>query len=266
MNCTITYNNQTYTEEDFLEYLKTQIPTSINNLSPIASIPQNLISGQEAFGTLQYATPEVKAILGENPTSIDMIEAGLRTRTTRSVGEMEKYSIKVGDIIKHFGKSADGKIKNIKARVTAIHYKGTPEFESTWYKEGWTQEGIKAIQRYKDGAAAIEFEIIKDEVQPQQQSSDNQENNTPVAAYNSNKVVLEKGNLDTKTKNETNTEKKIEPIKPQSKDFITNKVNSSFDKYGYVDVLTSGKNNFDFKSAVIKYILKDLGLEFNSDK
>ena len=210
--------------------------------SPIASIPQNLISGQEAFGTLQHATPEVKAILGENPTSIDMIEAGLRTRTTRSVGEMEKYNIKVGDIIKHFGKSTDGKIKNIKARVTAIQYKGTPEFESTWYKEGWTQEGIKAIQRYKDGAAAIEFEIIKDE------------------------VVLEKGNLDTKTKNETNTEKKIEPIKPQSKDFITNKVNSSFDKYGYVDILTSGKNNFDFKSAVIKYILKDLGLEFKSDK
>ena len=81
-----------------------------------------------------------------------------------------------------------------------------------------------------------------------------------------NKVVLEKGNLDTKTKNETNTEKKIEPIKPQSKDFITNKVNSNFDKYGYVDILTSGKNNFDFKSAVIKYILKDLGLEFKSDK
>ena len=81
-----------------------------------------------------------------------------------------------------------------------------------------------------------------------------------------NKVVLEKGNLDTKTKNETNTEKKIEPIKPQSKDFITNKVNSNFDKYGYVDILTSEKNNFDFKSAVIKYILKDLGLEFKSDK
>ena len=41
---------------------------------------------------------------------------------------------------------------------------------------------------------------------------------------------------------------------------ITNKVNNSFDKYGYVDILTSGKNNFDFKSAVIKYVLKDLGL------
>ena len=56
------------------------------------------------------------------------------------------------------------------------------------------------------------------------------------------------------------------PDIPQSKDFITNRVNSSFNKYGYVDILTSGKNNFDFKSAVIKYILKDLGLEFKSDK
>ena len=166
MSCIITYNGQNFTQEDFLNYLKSQIPASINNLSPIASIPQNLISGQEAFGTLQHATPEVKAILGENPTSIDMIEAGLRTRTTRSVGEMQKYNVKVGDIVKQFGKSADGTTKQILTRITAIHPKGSPEFLNTWEKEGWTQEGIKAIQRYKDGAAAIEFEIIKDEVQP----------------------------------------------------------------------------------------------------
>ena len=80
------------------------------------------------------------------------------------------------------------------------------------------------------------------------------------------KDFVSKNGSNPSSKNETNTEKKIEPIKPQSKDFITNKVNSSFDKYGYVDILTSGKNNFDFKSAVIKYILKDLGLEFKSDK
>ena len=66
--------------------------------------------------------------------------------------------------------------------------------------------------------------------------------------------------------NPSKVENKTTTSKPQSKDFITNKVNSSFDKYGYVDILTSGKNNFDFKSAVIKYILKDLGLEFKSDK
>ena len=38
--------------------------------------------------------------------------------------------------------------------------KGTTGFLGTWNKEGWTQEGIKAIERFKDGAAAIEFKVI----------------------------------------------------------------------------------------------------------
>ena len=79
-----------------------------------------------------------------------------------------------------------------------------------------------------------------------------------------NKVVVKKGVSNVQKQN-TVSQKETVTSKPQSKEFITNKVNSSFDKYGYVDVLTSGKNNFDFKSAVIKYILKDLGLEFKSD-
>jgi len=90
-----------------------------------------------------------------------MIEAGFRTRTTRSESEMSKYAVKVGDIIKHFGKSADGTTKNILARVTAIHPKGTPGFKGTWNKEGWKAEDVNVIDRFKDGAAAIEFEVIK---------------------------------------------------------------------------------------------------------
>jgi len=31
MSCTITYNNQIYTEEDFLEYLKSQIENESSN-------------------------------------------------------------------------------------------------------------------------------------------------------------------------------------------------------------------------------------------
>ena len=31
MSCIITYNGQNFTQEDFLDYLKSQIPTSINN-------------------------------------------------------------------------------------------------------------------------------------------------------------------------------------------------------------------------------------------
>jgi hypothetical protein len=90
-----------------------------------------------------------------------MIESGFRTRTTRSETEMAKYAVKVGDTIKHFGKSADGTTKNILARVTAIHPKGTPGFKGTWNKEGWREADVNVIDRFKDGAAAIEFEVIE---------------------------------------------------------------------------------------------------------
>jgi len=111
--------------------------------------------------------------LGANPHSIDMVEAGFRTRTTRSVSEMEKYNVKVGDIVKQFGKSAGGTTKNILTRIIAIHPKGTPGFLGTWNKEGWTQDGIKAIERFKDGAAAIEFEVVNQstEIKPKIDSS-----------------------------------------------------------------------------------------------
>ena len=134
-------------------YLKQQ-----NN--PFTKMPQNLVSGIKSFGTLQHATREVKNILGDSPHSIDMIEAGLRTRTTRSVGEIQKYNIKVGDVAVQFGKSADGTTKQVLTKITAIYPKGTPEYYSTWDKEGWTQDGIEAIKRYKPGAAAIIFEKI----------------------------------------------------------------------------------------------------------
>ena len=130
--------------------------------TPKANIPQNLVSGVESFGTKQEANSKAKELLGSNPHSIDMIEAGIRTRTTRSVDEMQKYNIKVGDVVKQFGKSADGTTKNILTRVTAIHPKGTPGFLNTWEKEGWTAEGVEAIRRYNDGAAAIEFEVVQD--------------------------------------------------------------------------------------------------------
>ena len=82
---------------------------------------------------------------------------------------MEKYNVKVGDIVKQFGKSANGTTKIVLTRITAIHPKGSPEYLSTWGKEGWTNEGVKSIKRFKDGAAAIEFEIVNDnQIAPQQ--------------------------------------------------------------------------------------------------
>ena len=156
-------NKEFQAKVDAIKGTKPSVPTQPSTnvtLKAVASIPQNLVSGIEDFGTKQEANAEAKKLLGNSPHSIDMVEAGVRTRTTRSVGEMDKYNVKVGDIIKQFGKSADGTTKNILTKVTAIHPKGTPEFLGTWNKEGWTQEGIKAIERYKDGAAAIEFEVV----------------------------------------------------------------------------------------------------------
>ncbi len=125
-----------------------------------ANVPQNKVSGVESFGSTVTANDEVIKALGPNAHSIDMIEAGFRTRTTRSESEMAKYALKVGDTIKHFGKSVNGTTKNILAKVTAIHPKGTPGFKGTWVKEGWRASDVNVIDRFKDGAAAIEFEVI----------------------------------------------------------------------------------------------------------
>ena len=75
---------------------------------------------------------------------------------------MTKYQVKIGDLINHVGKSANGTTKEVTARVTAIHPKGSPGWKGTWSKEGWKKEDVNVIDRFKDGAAAIEFEVIKE--------------------------------------------------------------------------------------------------------
>jgi alkylated DNA repair dioxygenase AlkB len=142
--------------------LSTQRPEiQQSNITSVANIPQNKVSGIESYGSTVTANDEVIKILGKNPHSIDMIETGLRTRTTRSESEMFKYNIKVGDIIKHFGISADGTTKNILAKVIAIYPKGSIGWKITWNKEGWRAEDVNVLDKFKDGAAAIEFEVIK---------------------------------------------------------------------------------------------------------
>ncbi len=142
-------------------------PAVIGGIKPtgksVADVPQNKVSGIESYGSTVTANAEAIKALGANPHSIDMIEAGFRTRTTRSDSEMKKYAVKVGDVIKHFGKSADDTTKTIYAKVTAIHPKGTEGWKGTWAKEGWRAEDVDVIDRMKDGAAAIEFEVIKPE-------------------------------------------------------------------------------------------------------
>jgi len=121
------------------------------------NIPQNLQSGVEQYGTLQEANNKVKATLGPNPRSIDMIETGFRTRTTRTVKELEKYNIKEGSYTTMFGTSANGKTKNVLVKITKITM-GTDE--ATWYKEGWTQEGFAKLSHI-NSPVAIEFEVVR---------------------------------------------------------------------------------------------------------
>ena len=126
-----------------------------------AEIPQNKVAGVDSFGSTVKASAKVVEKLGEHAHSIDMVINGLRTRTTRSSKEMEKYDIKVGDVIKNKGTSADGSVKEVYARVTAIHPKDSPGWKGTWEKEGWNAESVTAIDKFLPGAAAIEFELIQ---------------------------------------------------------------------------------------------------------
>jgi len=164
------------TAEQDVENAPVQLSNGVQ-IQPIADIPQNKVSGVESFGSTVTANADVIKALGTNPHSIDMIEAGLRTRTTRSESEMAKYAIKVGDRIKHFGKSADGSTKTVYATVTAIHPIGSAEWKGTWTKEGWRAEDVNVIDRFKEGAAAIEFEIenpVKQVAQPTVQPTQSQ--------------------------------------------------------------------------------------------
>lgn len=131
------------------------------NVTVAASIPQNKVSGLESFGSLVTANDKVISVLGDRAHSIDMIEQGLRTRTTRSATELQNYAVKVGDIVKHFGTAADGTTKNIYTRVTAIHSQGSLGWKGTWEKEGWSAKDVDVIDRFLPGAAAIEFELLK---------------------------------------------------------------------------------------------------------
>lgn len=236
MSCIITYNGQNFTQEDFLDYLKSQIPVSQLQQSnskvqtwkgfwtrkDVENNPDKVFLFGDNFEDAQngYVPSSTQAVIRGLPNAI-----GISTKNNRGTNEgiMDRDDYQESSYLDNqdfevFKKHVDNQIeKAIDSGKTIV----LPE------------NGIGT------GAAQLEKRAPK------------------LFAY----LQQELDKLKQENKATTST-----TSKPQSKDFITNKVNSSFDKYGYVDILTSGKNNFDFKSAVIKYILKDLGLEFKSDK
>jgi hypothetical protein len=134
-----------------------------------AEIPQERQSGTLLGGSTQVASEEVKKKMGkEKPMSIDMVDAGLRTRVTVSaakVKEMEDHKgspLAVGDIITQYGKSENGETKRIKVRVTAIHNQDSDGWKGTWAKEGWNKHGMAQIDAMPNGSVAIEFEKVQE--------------------------------------------------------------------------------------------------------
>ena len=152
----------------FIDYLGTEVVPIIiqpeevqlelfEKPTPVAQFPQQFISGISR----QEAKPEIKQALGKtNPTSMEMVLAGFRTRTTRTQAFLDLNPVQVGDVIENYGIVEDGSTKRALAVVIAIHPKGTEEYISTWNQEGWTESGVEKIKEIKGGAAAIIFKTI----------------------------------------------------------------------------------------------------------
>jgi len=128
------------------------------------TIPQNKVSGVLSYGSTVTASAKVRALLGPKPTSMDMVVAGLRTRTSRSASEVEKMKLRIGSVVSMGGKLSDGTTSTVTVRITAVHPKGSPGWKGTWEKEGWEQKDTHVLDRYLDGAEAYEFEIVSGSV------------------------------------------------------------------------------------------------------
>lgn len=124
-------------------------------------LKETLVSGVDSFGFTPEARQEVKDALGENPTAIDMIEAGFRTRTVRSNKKASNYN--VGDVIEFIGDSSDGTTKQLSAVITDIYEQDDPLFDETYEQEGWVEGGSEQQKTaFKSGARAIIFKLVSE--------------------------------------------------------------------------------------------------------
>lgn len=131
---------------DFQEYRETYIP-------------HNIVSGVEQYGMLLTAREEIRKCLGDNVTSIDMIDYGFRTRTTRSHEFMENVLINEGDLIYNYS-IVNGNLIAIPAIVTAIYGRDDRRFRDHWNREGWDENSKINLNHFSEGAEAIEFKNV----------------------------------------------------------------------------------------------------------
>lgn len=116
-----------------------------------APIEQNFFDGYRPNSDkskLHAFRPELKA--KGYKTTMDLIKAGIRTRTTRTESWMKSNPLKVGD----YRWMSDKKGNKVLTQITAIY----PNTKDTWNKEGWRDSDFEYV---KDYATAIEFKVVE---------------------------------------------------------------------------------------------------------
>jgi hypothetical protein len=156
------------------------------NVNDQHSLIQFKVSGVESYGSIVTANDQIIAMLGDRPTSFDMIAAGFRTRTTRSKAKYPMENYPVGSYRWQKGPNRE----KILTRITAIYDGSDPRLIDNWAKEGWRDADVSAIEKYTD-PYSIEFEVvtIDDFVENQEPSGEvigkvpMDKNGEPLASY-----------------------------------------------------------------------------------
>ena len=124
-------------------------------------IPQNFKSGQIVKNNQGsnpiYARQDIIDKFGKHPTSMEMVQSGDRTRTTRSAAEMNKYNLKVGS----FRYMIDKTGKRELVQVTDIYGKSDSRFKDNWHNEGLASDRFNLIST--NLTHAVEFKVIRSE-------------------------------------------------------------------------------------------------------
>lgn len=138
----------------------------------LTTVPKNIkfelndrgVSGNEVAGVRFEASEEAKQLLNNgSPRLFDMTKAGIRTRMTKTKGEMEQLeeklgrALEVGDYINIVDKDSG---EFVPVRVTGIYGKNDKGWNTTWDQEGLRKEDKGVFDRYQKGAKAIAFTSV----------------------------------------------------------------------------------------------------------
>ena len=233
MSCIITYNGQNFTQEDFLDYLKSQIPVSQSTkyLNIYAGTNENSHLSNFAI------RPFVLDVFGNNE----------RFNSVEQYFQYSKWGY-VKDELGHNEEVAE-KIMDTKSPSKAKAL-------------GRTFKDLD-IQRWNANSSAIMKRGLLESFKQNPEALE-QLLNTKDSILTHNQDKGKWGKEFPRLLMEVREELKPKSSVVNTLESKVNKVNSSLDKYGYVDVLD--KNNKDFKLALIKYIVKQLDSSVKTDE